>query len=278
MLEDKEVVQPTARRPRRFRLRVGVLMVLVLLIGGGLGYVVHLAKVQHNVVAALRLEGADVGYDLTRQGRKSWAPEQMVKAIGIDFFGNVVFVRIRALDQATDATLEQIAKLDRLEYLKLNGGRGITDCGAAKLAGLTRLQYLSLQRTGMTGAGLRHLRGLMRLQELDLFNSDKIDDSGLAHLRGLHQLTSLDLSGTCVTDAGLVHLRGLNSLTSLDLSSTAITDAGLEHLRGLTGLKEVWVSETKVTLVGAAKLEHAVPGLIVLEAGNSHLLSISAVE
>jgi len=50
------------------------------------------------------------------------------------------------------------------------------------LQGLTNLETLYLQNTGITDAGLVHLKGLTRLRQLYLYD-DKVTDAGVETLR-----------------------------------------------------------------------------------------------
>src|SRR4051812_9204702 len=56
---------PIPARParRRFRLSVRVLMLLVLALGGGLGWIAHRARVQREAVEVIRRAGGSVGYN-----------------------------------------------------------------------------------------------------------------------------------------------------------------------------------------------------------------------
>ena len=82
----------------------------------------------------------------------------------------------------------------------------ITDAGLQHLAGLTRLEQLNLMGHRITDAGLRHLAGLTRLTDLNL-SGPGITDAGLEHLRRLGRLERLSLYQTRVTPAGRRALR-----------------------------------------------------------------------
>jgi hypothetical protein len=80
----------------RFSLRA--LIVLVLLIGAGLGWLVRSAHVQRDAVAAIRRAGGSVSYDWewnngkSVPGGKPWAPKWLVDLIGVDYFAHVTSV------------------------------------------------------------------------------------------------------------------------------------------------------------------------------------------
>jgi Leucine-rich repeat (LRR) protein len=186
------------------------LIVIVLVIGVGLGWVVRQAHVQRDAVAAILRAGGVVEYDWQRANRKSIpggepsAPRWLVHLIGGDFFGHVTAVWLSNMKE-TDATLADVGHLNRLEELYINS-QAISDAGVGHLTGLTKLSVISLYRTQVT-------------------------DAGLAHLKGLNNLSYLGLGGTRVTDAGLAHLTGLTNLRRLVLSDTQVTDAGARELQ-----------------------------------------------
>src|SRR5438045_3013968 len=88
--------QPSPKTWRhRLRISVRALIVLVLVLGGGLGWIVHRARVQGEAVAAIRRAGGSYYYDWQYTNRKSgpfarprW-PDWLVARIGDDYFGHV---------------------------------------------------------------------------------------------------------------------------------------------------------------------------------------------
>ena len=253
---------PTRRRGRGLSLRA--LMAVVLVVGGGLGYTVHRANLQRDVIASLKAGGAYVGYDWEWDGdrplykSRPWAPDWLIKRVGIDYFGHVYSV---GLTEGTDALLADVARLSRLAHLN-TFGLGITDAGLAQLARLPGLDSLTLSETSVTDAGLARLRGLTRLRHLGL-QSARITDAGLDNLSGMARLENLTLNSTKIGDAGLERLKALPSLTELGLENTEVSDAGLVHLKGMRRLKKVWLMSTKVTEAGAEGLRRARPDIEV---------------
>lgn len=120
----------------------------------------------------------------------------------------------------TDAGLEHLTGLPRLQTLSLSRCWDVTDAGRVHLKRLTQLRSLDLSGTKATGAALEHLKDMARLQKLDLSGCDNVADAGLEHLRGLTRLRSLNLAGTTVTEAGVTKLKkALPSLGHLSLRS-----------------------------------------------------------
>jgi hypothetical protein len=125
------------------------LIVLVLLVGGWLGWIVRGARVQHQAAAAIRRAGGAAIYNWHYKdgeydpfARPGW-PEWLVSRLGEDYFGHVNSVNLydltRILDEEprTDyeervfrAALAQIGNLSRLEELDIED----IDAGDAALA------------------------------------------------------------------------------------------------------------------------------------------------
>jgi internalin A len=179
---------PVSRPWRRFlRFSVRGMLVLVVLIGGWLGWMVRSARIQREAVAAINDAGGRVSYDWDWSdgqpivGGKPWAPEWLTDLIGVDFFGHVTFVDLFSSSKATDATFTHVARLTQLETLLI----GSSPRGDDELA---------------------HLKSLSKLSGLVLIGT-RVTDAGLAHLKGMTNLSFLYLIGTQVTDAGMRELK-----------------------------------------------------------------------
>jgi internalin A len=224
-------------RPWRKYLRISVrgLIVLVLVIGAGLGWIVRSARIQREAVAAIENAGGSVTYDWEWSNGKSipagkpWAPRWLTDLIGVDYFGRVTTVRLFSSSRASDATLAYVGRLTRLQGLYDNSST-VSDAGFAHFKGLTSLSDLNILNTRVSDAGLAHLKGLTNLSALYLGNS-QISDAGLAHLKGLTRLSVLYLDLPHVTDAGLAHLKGMTNVSELHLCGTPVTDAGEKELK-----------------------------------------------
>ncbi len=201
-----------ASRPWRSYLRFSVrgLIVLVLVIGAGLGWIVRTAHIQRDAVAAIERAGGAVAYDSgwtdnpTWMGhREPWAPKWLVDALGVDFFGHVFFVRLA--EKCSDQELAQVGRLPRLDSVAILGAN-VTDLGLAHLKGTKNLRVLYVQGTQITDAGLVHLKGVTNLSELYLYQT-RVSDAGLVHLKGLTNLSVLWLDQNQVTGAGKKDLK-----------------------------------------------------------------------
>ncbi len=180
---------PVSRPWRRFqRFSVRGLIVFVIVIGGGLGWLVRSARIQREAVAAIERNGGWVRYNSGGESEnriprgRPWAPRWLVSRIGVDFFFHVTAVRVSSESTATDAVIAHVGRLTQLESLDLDG-TSVSDAGLARLEGLTDLVVLSLCGTHVT-------------------------DSGLAHLKDLTNLASLHLDFSHVTERGAIKLEG----------------------------------------------------------------------
>ncbi len=175
--------QPVSCLWRRYlRFSVRGLIVLVLVIGAGLGWVVRSARMQREAVAAIKDAGGIAFYNWEWRdgnpvvGGKPWAPKWLVERIGVDYFGHVTCVQLISLSKPTDTTLTHVARLTELEVLII----GPSTLGDDELA---------------------HLKSLTKLLSLAVIGT-QVTDAGLAHLKGLTNLSFVYLGGTQVTDAG----------------------------------------------------------------------------
>jgi len=220
------------------RVSVGALMILVLLIGAGLGWtmhIVHAARMQRESVAAIEKAGGDVVYDCdlnpnhTVRIRRLAYVRWLDRRVGIDYFTNVVEIVIPR--DLTDADLVLVGRFPRLETIWCGGSHAsVTDAGLAYLGGLAILKELDLWESGITDAGLAHIKGMKSLKQLNL-SGTRITDAGLVHLSGMASLQTLDLSHTDIGAAGVVHVKKLTSLRSLDLRVTHVDDFDVQELR-----------------------------------------------
>ena len=179
-----EPVSPSWKRFLRFGVRG--LLVFVLVIGAGLGWIVHQAHIQRDAVAAIVRAGGVVEYDWQRSngtwipGGEPSAPRRLVHLIGGDYFGHVTAVWLSHTKE-TDATLADVGRLTRLEEFYINS-QAISDAGLEHLTGLTNLSVLWLYRTQVTDAGLAHLKGLTHLSSLRL-DDTRVTDAGIRDLQ-----------------------------------------------------------------------------------------------
>jgi Leucine-rich repeat (LRR) protein len=223
------------------------LMALVLLVGGGLGWVIHRAHVQRDAGLAIKRVGGHVGYSWERSNG-SWispppkppGPDWVRRTLGPDFLDTVTYVFLEG-EPCDNEALRAACRLPWLEELTVVN-TSVTDASAEDLRQLKHLRSLDLRLNRMTSRPLRHIGGMSELRELTL--SMKLSpvpwrDEDMAFLKRLTNLQSLTLLSTALSDAWLAYIEGLKSLKSLQLYDMAITARGLDHLKGLSNLKAV---------------------------------------
>jgi hypothetical protein len=228
------------------------MIVLVLVVGGWLGWIVRSARIQREAVAAIEKARGFCVYEWQYDNLgiypyrgPAW-PEWLVDLLGEDYFGHVVFVQISRID------------LDEDEWSDSDQHR--LEAALARVGYLGQLVELNLNNIPADDAGLTDLKRLMHLKKLRLTDT-KVTD--LTFVQTMTQLEELNLNDSSVRDAGLARLHGLNRLRSLELVETNVTDAGLAQLKSLTGLQKLYVGDTAITNAGLKELQQALPNLTI---------------
>lgn len=239
-------------KPRRLvRLSVRALMAVVLVVGGGLGWMAERARVQRDAASAIVRAGGSVSYSWNGQalnvarGRTmpSWL-QPLVRVFGIDYFATIETVDLP--DNTTDdALMVHVGKLRGLTTLPMYGIRAVTDRGLVPLRNLHRLEVLRIYGSAVQGPGLACVEGMPRLKALDLADIP-LTDADLSHVAVLTALTELKLASAQVTDNGMVYLKNARSLRELDLLRSPVTSAGLASLRGMNSLGILHLNATRV--------------------------------
>ena len=165
---------PAIRRWRRCpRLSVRGLILVVLIVGGWLGWIVRSARIQREAVAAIERDGGLVTDESNRMTKprhrygKPHSTNWLVNAIGVDYFERVVEVRIPSSARHPDEVFIQVGRLPALVYLSIDS-QNLTDAGMVQLSGLTKLSYLGVPESQISDSGLVHLEGLTELSNLCL--------------------------------------------------------------------------------------------------------------
>ena len=236
------------RRMLPLRMSVRALMMIVLILGGMLAWVVHLAHAQRDAVAAIRSAGGQATYDwqlkrlpngVARLDPKArpWAPSWLLEHLGPDYFGHVEDVTLETRN--ADAVMKQVEKLDKLRVIRVStGGIDVAPLARAGLeslpnVGLTRFKGLfELVTTGLNppefnGKNFKYLRNMTRLETLQLPGNIAVTDADLAYLSKLTALLRLELHDPRITDAGLVSLKDMTRLNHLALQGSQVSGAGL---------------------------------------------------
>jgi hypothetical protein len=98
------------------------LIVAVVVIGAGLGWIVREAYIQRDAVAAIKKAGGFVKYDWewtfeknNISGGMPWAPVWLVNPIGVDDFGHGTAVGLPLFPSAADETFAEVGRLRQLQ-------------------------------------------------------------------------------------------------------------------------------------------------------------------
>jgi Leucine-rich repeat (LRR) protein len=235
---------PPRRRRKPLRLTLGALMILVLAIGGPMGWIAHRTRVQREAVAAVLKAGGYVGYNGQRPRQTQVAaapgpgPRWLRNLLGADAFDTVTFVGISA-ERCDDRLMARIGDLDRLEQLNIQGRPlppGLTTEGKSRIRNLTRLESFVIQGPMDTNGFLPFVGGQRRLRKLWLARSSATDDD-LARIGRLTGMEDLDLDGSKVTDKGFAALANLTKMKRLTLGKCIVTD--LSPVSGMTNLERL---------------------------------------
>lgn len=239
--------EPVCKKSR-FRLSLRGLMVLVLIIGGGLGWIVYRARVQREAIAVIRRAGGDVNVNLDwtsnpapRLRLKPPGPAWMRKHLGPEYFDTVTYVFYGEAKPERkphgDAVLQAACKFPGLQELCVVH-TDATDAGVENIGNLRRLKSLDFRiNEDMTARAVKDFGLLTELRELRLA-SIPLEDKDLGFLRSLTKLERLSLAGRKfrVTGEWLENIRDLKTLQRLELYDMAITTQTLKPIEGLTNL------------------------------------------
>ncbi len=265
-------------RRRWFRLSLRGLMVLVLIVGGGVGWLAATIETRRAAVRAVLEAGGHVEDDywadvpqhgdswLTR-GRRT-AERWVTAAVGHDLFRNVV--KVWSAEPVGPAALVPLDRFSKLEALSLKDVTRIGD-GWKFLQRLERLRSVELTGPGLDTTALVAVAQLRGLQVLRLDDASAADAgfAALATLPALDELTlracpNLTEAGASSLVAGLPALRMLR-LSSLDSRAvSAIVQSLPEHHPGLEVLDIRAVTLSPADLAAIARL----PRLAVLKFGG----------
>src|SRR6185437_14006129 len=154
---------------------------------------------------------------------------------------------LEAEGQMTDSVLADIAGVETISALSLNGSKELTDDGVRHLTALPSLKHLDLSWTGITDDALSVLDSLPLLETLSLAGT-RVTDVGAKHLARCHALRRVDLSWTATGDGALAALRGKSELHELS-TGNEISDGGIRLLHEMPVFKTWRGGEVKMGLL-----------------------------
>jgi hypothetical protein len=229
----QNITQRPKRRWFRYSLRTFLLVITALCIS--LGWKVEAARQQREAVAAVRKFGGEVTYDCEYLYDPFIAkpkPHWLAEHIGVDFFQNVVAVRIFFEPDSPQEIRDLLPYLSRLSQLRslsiINGT--FKDEDLCYLAHLTDMTSLFLFRNKITGKGFKHIVCLKKLVEFGCCYN-KITDQSLEPLARLPLLQEIWLADTSVTDGCIEILVRMRSLECVYLDDTRVTPEAKDRLK-----------------------------------------------
>jgi len=292
-LSPPATTKPKSRPRRWWSLSVRGLMLLVLVVGGFVGWQANRVARMRRAVAALVRNANDppdyrppsdttsftiggspsrteVTYDdeysngvFQDSPKPAWLHEGLRWALGDDYFRSVSGLNLSRPPSATDwDAIEALGSVERIRLADFP----LNDENLDRLVNCPKLRELSLMQSKLPPRRLASVGALRSLRVLDLDDTDATA-ADLAPLANLSLLEKLELPPEAGTDPGLLHLQGLRNLQTLDVMGSVeggVTDVGLGHLRGMTQLRSLNFNAHRMTDAGMAVLE-ALPKLASLE-------------
>lgn len=153
----------------------------------------------------------------------------------------------------TDADFAALAGLERLEAITIYRVQ-ITPAAFDALSTCPKLVQISVQYNALGDALWERLAACPSLQRLGQ-NYDKLPVTGVGISRLNRELfDSLELGMCPISDEGLAEIGTFGKLTKLNLDSSKITDAGMKHLATLKKLESLNVRNTNITVAGLASV------------------------
>ncbi len=151
----------------------------------------------------------------------------------------------------TDAALNQLAKLENLEVLRIQGNRQINGSGLKAFVQSKRqpgLRGLYASGTALTREGMSNVKKIGSLEVFE-FASSQLSDQLLFELKGATNLKTLSVAGNNLTSASGLTIKTMRNLENLDLQrNPMVTAQMLASLSTLTELSQLNLTKTSCTL------------------------------
>ena len=287
-MDNPQIKASRSASPRRWRPRLSlrVSMVVVLMVGGTLGWQARRAAIQRRVVTQIRAIGGTIVYDYEldstgnyRENPQPWAPSWLRQITGDELWQDVAGVTLYAPQGKTltidMATVEAVAALDRLALVAFSNTT-LTDEQLARALDASRPKQLILMNTSVTPAALEkiaafrevedlsiefarrvpgseclpRLAKLSRLRKLGFWKVDLAGPDALADLATMTNLESLGFDRSPQDEAGLKHICKLGALKLLAMPHTRLTDDGMRRLTKLKQLETLNIDGSELTDAG----------------------------
>ena len=170
--------------------------------------------------------------------------------------------RIEVTQQAIgDDELRQVEGLDQLRELLIDKGT-MSAASLPVLAKLSRLEHLKIRGARIDDEGFRRLCAIHSLKRLNLPQAD-LTDEGLQAIAELKDLELLRFGSPQVTDAGLATIAQVKTLRWLHLIEIPLGDAALKSIAELPKLESLYIDGGKFSDKAWDEFFLARPGLHV---------------
>jgi hypothetical protein len=184
----------------------------------------------------------------------------------------------------SDEAMQYLPRLSKLEWLEIGGGKvGPSEIAKLKgcpllvrlyihdiklggdelawLSGLTKLEALSLQRTGINGKIIKNIAA-SDLAVLNL-SGNEITDDDMAQIARLKNLEVLALADTKITGAGIAKLEGMKRLNEFNIIRCTVHDSDLESFLSMPNLRIVYAEGCDISPVGIQSVVSRFPMLAI---------------
>lgn len=155
----------------------------------------------------------------------------------------------------TDAGLEHLRGLVRLQYLEFNNLARVTGPGAKVLADLPALEYIRLLSMPTVEGVIKTVATGKRPAQI-ILGSMPIPEAALAALGTSSAMSRIDFEKetTGLTAAGLAHLVKMKKLAQLNFVDVTIDDAMAAEISKMDGLQHLTIRQSKLTEAGIVSL------------------------
>jgi hypothetical protein len=231
----------------------------------------------------LEIPAGDRAPHIKNEGEAVAALTKMEVPLQKDNRGSVRWIEA-AKAEFRDEAIQYLPYLSKLEWLEIGGGtvrpseiaklKGCTSLARlyihdinlgndelAWLSSLTKLEALSLQRTGIKGNVLKNLAA-GDLTVLNLSGNEIVDDD-MAQIARLKNLEVLALADTKITGAGIAKLEGMKRLNEFNIMRCTIHDRDMEPFLSMPNLRIVYAEGCSLTDMGIQNVVSRFPMLAI---------------
>jgi hypothetical protein len=285
MSEPAPTATPPRRRRRWFSLSLRTLMILVLVVGGFMGWKARRASLQRRAVARIQYLRGSVTYDWGFNSpvtSEPHGPAWLRKILGDEYFQEVVAVTLPVRARGTPpimpsldpdgSKVREIAEENRLD---IEAEKALRNDDLACLEGLDQIEFLTLGiGTVLKSDGLARLGRLSCLKFLTI--AEPLTDEGVAQISGLTELKSLYASFKLSDPSALALVERLPRLETLVINEGINpSDGGVETTIAPDKINDAWLA--RLGRLHQLKILNLV-GSGITDAGLAHLKGLERLE